>query len=753
MSYRRPVSRRRFLKYGWIGLAGLAGAGSLATVLRPGTESTTTTTPTPIPVAATKQESGQPSPNPTPRTTTAPSQNLNPIVLENSQPGNTGWLITKTGDDNIKQIKGYASATSVNIGESINFHVSLNTAQSYTMEIYRIGWYNGAGGRLMQTVGPLDGQNYPTPAPDTLGMIVCNWPVAYTLTIPVTWTTGIYLVKLTNAEGWQNYIHFVLRNDSSPSDLMFQSSVTTYQAYNNYGGRSLYDTNSTNAIPARKVSFDRPYSETGMGQFFFYEMPTLRFIEQYGYDVSYCSDIDLHTNPKLMDNRKAFLSVGHDEYWSKQMYDNTLAFRNAGKHLAFLGANAIYWQMRLESSGQGVPNRVVVCYKNNYQEDPLYPGPLTTYLWRELPPINPNPAYSRPENQLMGVMFDAWSNSDPAQSFIVDNSDHWVYAGTGFSNGTVVTGIVGYEWDRRYNNGFEPLGLVQLSNSPVTDQDGVKSFSHATIYQATSGAWVFSTGTIYWAYGLDFCGFQTVDHHNAGIQRATRNVLDRFVAPPGVRASIDSLTPGSIVQKEKPFALTVSGSNFVNGSIVNWNGSPRPTTFVNELELTAQIAAEDIKAAGTFSIIVSNPDGSVSTPVNFQVFVPVVTLTNDAGETFDSNTPGTLSYALNHVNSGDTITFSNLGPANFVKVNGKLPPLPSGVTLTGGDCSNKKVTIDGSGVPDDGLVLLGKTKVQNLTIVNFGGRQLTNGRIPNNPNSPATDNKLICLKLISRLAS
>jgi hypothetical protein len=195
MAKQGSINRRHFLKYSSLGLAGLVSLGSL--------------TVAPAQTAA---------------------QGSNPIVDENNQPGSTNWFITNSGNDTQKQIKGYASATSVNIGGSIDFQVSVNPAQSFTMEIYRIGWYNGAGGRLMQTIGPLEGSTQPVPGPDELGMVACDWPVTYTLTAPATWTPGVYLVKLINAGGLQNYIHFVVRNDASPSDLLFQCSVTTYHA-------------------------------------------------------------------------------------------------------------------------------------------------------------------------------------------------------------------------------------------------------------------------------------------------------------------------------------------------------------------------------------------------------------------------------------------------------------------------------------------------------------------------------------------
>src|SRR5205823_5481873 len=194
------------------------------------------------------------------RTTSAPVSvtvvNASPIVLENQQPGSMGWSMWPAGkpeDDAGKQIKGYASATSVNLGASITFYVTVNPAQQYTMDVYRMGWYQGQGGRLMQSIGPLQGVAQPAcPADANTGLIECDWTASYTLSVPTTWTSGAFLGMLTNAQGYQNYIYLVVRDDARRADIMFQQAVATYQASNNYPddgatGKSLYDFNSYGA--------------------------------------------------------------------------------------------------------------------------------------------------------------------------------------------------------------------------------------------------------------------------------------------------------------------------------------------------------------------------------------------------------------------------------------------------------------------------------------------------------------------------
>src|SRR5206468_9247271 len=289
----------------------------------------------------------------------------NPIVIENQQPGSSGWQLRNWASDAPGQIKGYASATSVNKGTPITFYVTVNPAQTFTIDVYRVGWYQGSGGRLLQQIGPFNGvQHPPAPRDTTTGLIACNWPPTYTLRVPTTWTSGIYLAVLTNAQSYQNDIVFVVRDDNRIAPLLYQQSVTTYQAYNNYPndgttGKSLYEFNSygpatiSGTSRAVKVSFDRPYSDAywgGAGQFSAWELYFVRWLERSGYDVSYSTDVDTHANGSRLANYKGFLSVGHDEYWSKEMRDSAEQARDAGVNLAFFGADAAAWQVRFESS-------------------------------------------------------------------------------------------------------------------------------------------------------------------------------------------------------------------------------------------------------------------------------------------------------------------------------------------------------------------------------------------------------------------
>ena len=231
------------------------------------------------------------------------------ITAENQRPGTTSWQLHQNGyyvgNDAIGQIKGYASATSVYTGNSINFFVSVNPAQTYSIAIYRMGWYGGTGGRLMLTTGTLYSTQQPTcPQDGTMGLIECNWALAYTLNVPSVWMSGVYVALLTNEQHYQNYIVFTVRDDRV-ADFLYIQSVMTYQAYNNYPeasfGKSLYEFNSSSSNTvvgsgrAAKVSFDRPYARDGDGQFFNDssngEVFLVQWLEMNGYDVTYATDM------------------------------------------------------------------------------------------------------------------------------------------------------------------------------------------------------------------------------------------------------------------------------------------------------------------------------------------------------------------------------------------------------------------------------------------------------------------------------
>ncbi|MBW4596302.1 MAG: hypothetical protein KME46_26190 [Brasilonema angustatum HA4187-MV1] len=503
------------------------------------------------------------------------SHKSNSITIENTKPGTTHWQLINPATK--REIEGYASLTSVNRGDEIKFFVSTKEP-SYTIEIFRMGWYGGAGGR--QTAPQVTRKSVKQPLPQVdqvTGSIECNWKDPYVLKIPYNpadptqWASGFYLAKLTTSKsGKQSYIIFVVRDDSRTSDFLFQSSVTTYQAYNNWGGMSLYRWNSRGK-QAYKVSFNRPYALSpnlkaaygvGAGEFLTnfqpkrrtssagWEYNMVRWLEREGYDVTYCTDIDTHENridqysgkPMLL-LHKAFLSVGHDEYWSWNMRQNVKAARDAGVSLGFFSSNTCYWQIRFEASGLTKQlNRTIVTYKEGAALDPFArdSNPNNDYLvtttWRSKP-------VSLPEEALIGVMYQTFQvNAD----IVIDHTaPDWLLANTQLSRSKTqasvdtnlkvgdkeirLEGLLGYEVDRMFSNA--PPNTIRIAHSPYRYRKGIR-YADMTVYTAKSGATVFATGSMQWNWGLDDYNAPQVRPSllNADAQAITRNILAKIVS-------------------------------------------------------------------------------------------------------------------------------------------------------------------------------------------------------------------------------
>ena len=444
------------------------------------------------------------------------------VKAENAKPGSTDWHLTNPAKD--REIEGYASETSVNRGEGISIYV--NTAEpSYTMQFFRMGWYGGAGAREIMSPVVRKGIAQPIPsAANEMHLVECDWTDPYVLHIPASpdptdWASGVYLVKLTaGISGKQSFVIFVVRDDQRRSELLFQLTVTTDEAYNAWDGWSLYT-----EPRAFKVSFNRPYQEGGGAGFFFeWEYNMLRFLEREGYDVSYSTDVDTHERGPLLLEHKAFLSVGHDEYWSWQMRQNVRAARDNGVSLGFFGADTSNWQIRFQpSTVNGDPDRTIVCFKSA-SLDPMAYSPatrnLTTTAFRA-PPVD------WPEEELVGVMYEGWFRGPP-QDLVVTDASSWIFQNTGIRDGTHLPGLLGYECDRMY--GHHPSDDHRVAHSPFPGIDGRTFYSDMTWYEAPSGSTVVATGTMSWSWGLDDFRWDHAVFTSPVVQQATRNIMKRF---------------------------------------------------------------------------------------------------------------------------------------------------------------------------------------------------------------------------------
>ncbi|GFE68211.1 DUF4082 domain-containing protein [Chroococcus sp. FPU101] len=440
----------------------------------------------------------------------------NQIVLENQQPGTRNWEITDLADNN--EIAGYASATSVNKGGYLPLKVSLKQLGKYRIDIYRLGYYGGDGGRFIVSSGELDGvtQSGPTTDPTTK-LVEYKWNTSYNVLVGNDWTSGLYIAKLTEiSSNKQSQIWFAVRDDERPADIGFQASFTTYQAYNNYGGYSLYNANSSGEQRAFAVSFDRPMAPTHLGtvnndgynvnNMLAWEYHKVRWLESQGYDISYYTNLDVAVNPLQLYSQRTFLSAGHDEYWSMEMRDHVEQARDRGTNLAFFSSNTAYWRVRFEPSSSGEANRVMVCYKQSWGLDPVAQNDVsqatTTFRSSEV---------NRPENALMGIMYTGNTfGGTQGFDFIPINPSDPYYNGCCPECGPL-RGLVGYEWDSVVNNGFTPPGLVVLGQSnviPTDDLPDLPSGTNVTVANAVrfttaSGARVFSIGSNHWVWGLD----------------------------------------------------------------------------------------------------------------------------------------------------------------------------------------------------------------------------------------------------------
>ena len=341
--------------------------------------------------------------------------------------------------------------------------------------------------------------------------------------------------------------------------MLLQTSDATWQAYNTYGGNSLYQctvachpgkTRKSTRAPTRSPTTARSHTgATTPNNFFYAEYQLVRFLEQNGYDVSYTSEAEVDQNGALLKNHKLFISSGHDEYWSPGQRASVLAAREAGVNLAFFSGNEMFWKTRWGPSteGTGTPYRTLTTYKETHYKfaewpiDPLEP-PIWTGTWAD-PRFTPPADGGQPQNAVTGQEFKVNSGTR-AITVPSQYGKLRLWHNTEVANlqpgqtQTIAPETLGYEWDEDYDNGFRPAGQFDLSSTTAT---GVEVFNdygtnteiatathHLTQYRAPSGALVFGAGTVQWAFGL---GDQRSPDPN--MQQATVNLFADMGVQPG----------------------------------------------------------------------------------------------------------------------------------------------------------------------------------------------------------------------------
>jgi len=554
----------------------------------------------------------------------------NAIIKENCKVGNdsTEWDVNADGD---LSIQGFSQPFSINIGQKIYFKIKTDSS-NYRIDIFRVGWYWGAGARHVATVLPYadllpQDQADCTRDGDTLLYDCDTWHVSADWQVPDSVVSGVYLARLVRHDGVRSWrtdnsqypadarfafpddlpgelpaipkpwphaygaqghgrlsnalkepqaslIYFVVKDSASTSEVLFQTSDTTWQAYNMYGGANVYYGLTPPYRRAYKVSYNRPFqtrATRAVNILFGAEYPMIRWLESNGYDVSYQSGIDTdHGGAEGLTRHRLFLSVGHDEYWSGRQRENVESARDNGMNLAFFSGNEVFWRIRWENG-----YRHLVVYKESQENAKKDPNLAEwTGTWRDGRPFNP--IGSKPENSLTGTIFtvNAWRHDALEIPYEYSKLHFWRHTSISrLKRGdkrVLKPGLLGHEWDEDLDNGHRPAGLVRLSQTTINNvwmlQDYIANCDsgtathHLVIYRSSSGSLVFGAGTVQWSWGLD-------PHHDTetgvpperanptnirvgkdqmGAERDIQQCTINLFTDMGVRPGVAHLSPGLV---------------------------------------------------------------------------------------------------------------------------------------------------------------------------------------------------------------
>jgi len=472
------------------------------------------------------------------RAATAAQRDL--IRAENEKSGTTEWQLKTVRIDPRTRyrspgIEGYCSRTSLRAGERLQILVSTNPASPFTIDVYRLGYYGGKGGRHIERLGPFAGKVQCDPDVGEERLRECRWEPAVEFAIPSEWPSGVYVGKLTaERDGLQSYVIFIVRDDRA-CDFLFQCADSTWLAYNRWPDQwALYDDGHKEWYvgPQTRVSWDRPYAKycqvidnplfTGSGSFMLWEFPLAYWLEKQGYDVSYISTVDTHADGPGLLRAKGFLSVGHDEYWSREMYAHVKAAIDAGVSVGFLSSDTCWGLIPFWPSSHGTPHRVI---RRLGQFGPLEPAAVKNY-----PEMGHFEQFGPTEADLIGAR-NVYPYSGGAD-WICAAEKHWLFADTGMNNGDGIPGLVGFEWMGAPANipGLEVVATGRIHFG------GLDSRYTATNYPGPKNNVVFNCSTIWWADGLSAPpGYKTPSAHGATpngpdrrVQQITTNLLRRM---------------------------------------------------------------------------------------------------------------------------------------------------------------------------------------------------------------------------------
>jgi hypothetical protein len=337
--------------------------------------------------------------------------------------------------------------------------------------------------------------------------------------------------KLTAAEGgWQSYVIFIVR-DERRADLLFQCSDNTWHAYNRWPSQfALYDDgyNKWYWGGGVQVSYNRPYGKycqimdaplsTGSGEWFLWEFPFAFWLESHGYDVSYISNTDTHANPAGLLRGRGMLSVGHDEYWTAEMYANVKAAIAAGVSVGFFSGNAVCGRVVFEPAVRG------------FERVGVFGPPGGTRDFQNMASLEHTPPYA---NELIGA--HSTGPVTGGADYVCSMPEHWVFAGTGMKAGDAIPGVIGWEW---HGDPAPIPGLEIVSTGPTQsakDKPNGGTYT-STVYPGPKGNIVFNAATCWWADGLSAPpGYVRPKVYaeplgpDPRLQQITKNVLGRMI--------------------------------------------------------------------------------------------------------------------------------------------------------------------------------------------------------------------------------
>ena len=239
--------------------------------------------------------------------------------------GTSRWHITDLGSP--AAIEGFASRVSVLPGQSFRLYVS-TTSASFRVQAFRMGWYHGTRARQVWQSGPVRARHQPGRRVHwTTRTVTAPWHPSLTVST-AGWPPGAYLLRLDAASGAQRYVPVTVRSPSTAGKVVLLLGTTTWQAYNQWGGYSLYGGPGGPADRAYAVSFDRPYDGNGATLFLAFDEPPIALAERTaGVPLAYETDNDIADHPSLLNGARAVISLGHDEYYSASMRAALLAAR------------------------------------------------------------------------------------------------------------------------------------------------------------------------------------------------------------------------------------------------------------------------------------------------------------------------------------------------------------------------------------------------------------------------------------------